>query len=129
MTKAVNPAFFTLYNKLHAKLSKARDDERRFVSISVDQLGEILDWAGTYQRMSHTTKEEQENMDIIKQGAELIKPAPGETVFHLRVSSERSHLHTNAAPGVNPHTMLNMAISALQSEKVDAEKCPVHKPT
>lgn len=124
-----NPAFFKLYNALHGKISKARDDERSSVSISTKQLGEILDWAGTYQRMSHPSEQERETMAIIKRGADLIKPGAGEAVFYLRVGGERSQLSTHAAPGVEPQTMLSLAINALRAEAGDAAKCPVHTPS
>jgi len=121
------PAFFTLYNALHRKIAKARDDDRSSVSISVKQLGEILDWAGTYKRMAHPSAQERETMAIIKRGADLIKPGAGETVFYLRVGGERTHLSTHAATGVDPQEMIGLAIAALRAEAKDAANCPAHK--
>lgn len=77
---------------------------------------------------------EQEQWDagsakLIKEAAELIKPADGEAVFYIRVGGTQTQLSVKTLGDVDPDIALQNAISALNGEREDLSNCPIHAPS
>ncbi len=51
----------------------------------------------------------------------------GSALFTIRVWPNRTQLRVLAAPGADPATILDLAISALTAERAALENCPIHQ--
>lgn len=123
--KRYTDSMFALVKRIWARYDKDGEPDEGWSDADNDVM-ELLGWNHTLYNMSHPSEADKRAHEIIRRGADLIKPGDGEVVFYLRVSGDNTSLTTHSAPNVEPQAALAKAIEALCAESKDAANCPVH---